>query len=202
MHLGGMRLGEIRQGALIALPLLLQACAAPQTLLLPGEDGHSTGALAVLDENGGEQVLDSPLRAARMTRNGASLRTVTKVKPAYQRLMNGLPPPSKSYTLYFVEGTTTLVASSRAVLDQIRADVAVRPGAEVQVTGHTDTVGSDDDNDRLSMQRAREVLSVLVAEGFPPDALSAVGRGERELAVETGDAVASAQNRRVEVIVR
>jgi len=88
------------------------------------------------------------------------------------------------------------------VLDQIRADVAIRPGAEAQVTGHTDTVGSEEDNDRLSMQRAQQVLSVLVSEGFPPGALSAVGRGERELAVETADDVANAQNRRVEVIVR
>ena len=39
--------------------------------------------------------------------------------------------------------TTTLMPASRNVLDQIRAEVAARPGAEVQVTGHTDTVGSD-----------------------------------------------------------
>jgi len=190
-----------RRGA-AALVLLLGACAAPKALLLPGEDGHPVGALAVLDDKGGEQVLDKPLREARMTRGGATLRTETKVKPAYQQLMNTLPPPAKSFTLYFIDGTSTLLPSSRPVLDQIRAEMAARSGAEVQVTGHTDTVGSDDDNDRLSQKRADEVMAELIAEGFPKDALSAVGRGEREPAVNTGDNVANAENRRVEVIVR
>lgn len=192
----------MRFGGAAALVLLLGACAAPKALLLPGEDGHPTGALAVLDEKGGEQVMDQPLRSAHMSRSRTSLRTATKIKPAYQRLIGTLPPPAKSFTLLFVEGTTTLVPSSRGVLDQIRAEVAARPGAEVQVTGHTDTVGSDDDNDRLSQMRANEVMDLLIAEGFPRDALSAVGRGEREPAVNTGDNVASVENRRVEVIVR
>jgi outer membrane protein OmpA-like peptidoglycan-associated protein len=191
----------MRKGGAIASLLLLGACAAPKALLLPGEDGH-VGALAVLQDDGQEQVMDQPLLGARMRPGRASVRKVNQVKPAYQRLMNGLPPPPKSYTLYFVDGSTTLLPGSRTVLDEIRADVAVRPGAEVQVTGHTDTVGSDEDNDRLSMLRANEILGVLVAEGFPPGALSAVGRGERELQIETGDNVANAQNRRVEVIVR
>lgn len=192
----------MRQGGIIVGLLLTSACAAPQTLLLPGEDGHGVGALAVLEADGQEQVLDAPLRSARMTAGRTSLRTVKTIKPAYRQLMNGLPPPSRSYTLYFVDGATNLVPESRTVLDQIRADVAVRPGAEVQVTGHTDTVGSEEANDRLSLERAKQVMSVLAAEGFSPDALSAVGRGEREPAVETGDNVANAQNRRVEVIVR
>ena len=70
------------------------------------------------------------------------------------------------------------------------------------MTGHTDTLGSDDDNDRLSLQRAREIVEFLVSQGFPRELLSAVGRGERDLKVPTGDGVANAQNRRVEVIVR
>ncbi|WP_157083049.1 OmpA family protein [Novosphingobium lentum] len=192
----------MRSGASIALLAILTGCAAPSALLLPGEDGHPTGALAVLDQKGGEQLLDTPLASARMSRGGATLGTAAKVKPAYRQLMATLPPPARSFTLYFVEGTTTMVESSRPMLDQIRAEIARRPGAEVQVTGHTDTLGSDDDNDRLSRQRAGEIMSVLIAEGFPRDLLSAVGRGEREPAVDTGDGVRDARNRRVEVIVR
>ena len=186
----------------MALVLMLGACAAPKALLLPGEDGQDTGALAVLDADGGEQILDRPLLRARMGRGGASVRSVSVVKPAYQQLMAGLPPPPRSYSLYFVEGTTELVSSSRPELDRIKADFAARPAAEVQVTGHTDTVGGEEDNDRLSLARAREVMGVLIAEGFPEDAMSAVGRGERSLAVQTGDGVAKVENRRVEVIVR
>jgi outer membrane protein OmpA-like peptidoglycan-associated protein len=192
----------MRTAAIVALMLLLAACAAPTALLLPGEEGHPTGALAVLGKNGDEQVLDKPLLQARLAGPRATIRTIGSVPPADQQLIATLPPPSKSFTLYFVEDTTTIVPSSRAVLDQIRAEVAARPGAEVQVTGHTDTLGTEDYNDRLSLQRANEIVEFLVAQGFARDMLSAVGRGERDLAVATGQGVANAQNRRVEVIVR
>jgi outer membrane protein OmpA-like peptidoglycan-associated protein len=197
-----MRSGGPRVILVASLLALLGACAAPKAVLLPGEDGHATGALAVLNENGQERVLDQPLERARMARRGASVRRLSEINPAYRRLMATMPPPAYSYTLYFYEGTTTIVPSSRPVLEAIKGDVAVRPGAEIEVTGHTDTVGSEDDNDRLSMLRAEEIMRTLIAEGMPRDATSAVGRGEREPAVDTGDNVANIQNRRVEVIVR
>ena len=70
------------------------------------------------------------------------------------------------------------------------------------MTGHTDTVGSEADNDRLSQQRAEEVLNWLAGQGFDRSLMSAVGRGERELKEPTMDNISNAANRRVEVIVR
>ena len=109
----------MRRAVSFATVLLLGACAAPTALLLPGEDGHPTGALAVLDKDGSEQVLDRPLASARMAGQHATLRKVKTVKPAYQQLMATLPPPPVSFTLYFVEGTTTMIPSSQVVLAQI-----------------------------------------------------------------------------------
>ena len=117
-------------------------------------------------------------------------------------LLTGLPPPAKSFTLYFDQGTVTPTAESAPVLDQIRAEIAARTGPEVEVTGHTDTVGGGDDNDRLSAERAQQVLNWLAAQGFDRSIMSAVGRGERELKEPTMDNIASATNRRVEIIVR
>ena len=104
--------------------------------------------------------------------------------------------------MYFDQGTTTLTPDSLAVLDQLRTEIASRTGAEVQVTGHTDTVGSEADNDRLSQQRAEEVLNWLASQGIERSLMTAVGRGERELREPTVDNYGSATNRRVEVIVR
>ena len=70
------------------------------------------------------------------------------------------------------------------------------------MTGHTDTVGSEADNDRLSTRRAEEVMGWLASQGFDRSQMSAVGRGERELKVPTVDNIDNAANRRVEVIVR
>jgi outer membrane protein OmpA-like peptidoglycan-associated protein len=124
------------------------------------------------------------------------------LSPAEQSLVAALPPPPQSFTLYFLEGTTEMTPDSVPVLEAARAEIAKRPGAEVQVTGHTDTVGSEADNDALSRKRAREILNLLASKGFDPSIMSAVGRGERELKVPTADNVDSPANRRVEIIVR
>jgi outer membrane protein OmpA-like peptidoglycan-associated protein len=122
--------------------------------------------------------------------------------PEEARLVSELPPPAKSFTLYFLEGTTELTPASIPVLEALRQEIAHRPGAEIQVTGHTDTVGSEADNDTLSRNRAKEVSALLAAKGFDPSVMTAVGRGERELKEQTADNVSSDANRRVEVIVR
>ena len=91
---------------------------------------------------------------------------------------------------------------SQVVLTALRAEIASRSGPHVEVTGHTDTVGSEEDNDRLSAQRAQEVLNWLAGQGIDRSLMSATGRGERELKEPTVDNFSSATNRRVEVIVR
>jgi outer membrane protein OmpA-like peptidoglycan-associated protein len=70
------------------------------------------------------------------------------------------------------------------------------------VIGHTDTVGSHDDNDVLSLKRASYVKGLLIKLGIAPEQISVAGRGERELLVPTEDGVDEQKNRRVEVNVR
>ena len=117
-------------------------------------------------------------------------------------LLSGMPPPARSYTLYFVEGTTELAPESRPVLDEIKEEIARRPGVDVEVTGHTDTVGKAEDNDVLSQQRAEEIVGVLATVGIDRSLMTAVGRGERDLRVPTMDNVENPLNRRVEILVR
>ena len=91
---------------------------------------------------------------------------------------------------------------SVAVLAALRSEISARSGAEVEVTGHTDTIGAEDYNDRLSFRRAEEVLAWLTGQGIDRSVMSAVGRGERQLVEPTADNVGNAANRRVEVTVR
>jgi len=185
--------------------LLLGGCATSSLVLLPDDEGHQ-GAVAVLETNG------KPTEA--VIAEGNSRTKLGDPTPATQplgdkglkeqeaALLTALPPPAKSFVLYFDQGTVTLTPESLAVLDQLRAEIASRSGPEVQVTGHTDTVGSEEDNDRLSQQRAEEVLNWLASQSIDRSIMSAVGRGERELKEPTVDNFSSAANRRVEVIVR
>ena len=102
--------------------------------------------------------------------------------------------------MYFFEGTTDLTPESAPILEALRA--VVTESSEVQITGHTDAVGSFQDNDSLSHERAVEIRAALVKKGLPVANAKVTGRGERELRVKTADGVREPANRRVEVILR
>lgn len=185
--------------------MALTGCAHSSLVLLPNEDGGH-GEVAILNPagNGGETLVKEVNSRALLGGSKPSIRSLgaAGLKPQEAALLASLPPAARSFTLYFHEGTTEITDKSAPLLAEIKAEVARRPGAEIQVTGHTDTVGSDVDNDVLSQRRAEEVLNVLANKGFARDMMSAVGRGERQLKVPTADNVSSPLNRRVEVIVR
>jgi outer membrane protein OmpA-like peptidoglycan-associated protein len=192
--------------ALAALTCLVVAgCATSSLVLLPDEEGHQ-GAVAVLETNGKptEAVIADGNSRTRLGDPTPASKPLGEqgLKKQEAALLTGLPPPAKSFLLYFDQGTVRLVPESARMLATLREEIAARSGPEVEVIGHTDTVGSQEDNDRLSIGRAEEVMNWLVSQGFDKSQLSAVGRGERELKEATADNVNSAVNRRVEVIVR
>lgn len=195
----------IRAGLTASIALLLAGCATSSLVLLPDDEGHQ-GAVAVLEANGKptEAVVSTGNTRTKLGQANAAAKPLGQngLKAQEAALLTSLPPPAKSFTLYFDEGTTTPTAESMPVLEQIKAEIASRTGPDVQVTGHTDTVGSGEDNDRLSAQRAEEVLNWLASQGLDRSIMSAVGRGERELKEPTMDNVSNAANRRVEIIVR
>ena len=193
----------MRGAILLAAALALAGCATSSVVLLPDEGGGS-GAIRVRPASGGAVVMNQANSRATLGSTRASVKPLGAkgLKPNELALLASLPPAARSFTLYFREGTTDLLPESLPTLEQVRAEVARRSGAEVQVTGHTDTVGSSADNDRLSRQRAAEILNLLASRGFSRSIMSAVGRGERELKAQTADNVASPINRRVEIIVR
>lgn len=185
--------------------VILTGCATSSLVLLPDEDGGQ-GSVAILETDGKptESVVQDSNTRTRLGQTNARTKPIGEkgLKKKEAALIDGLPPPPRSFTLYFEQGTTNLTPQSEAVLGEVRQELTGRPGAEIEITGHTDTVGSESDNDALSASRAQEVLTWLVSKGFDRSTMSAVGRGERELFEQTGDNVASTANRRVEIIVR
>jgi outer membrane protein OmpA-like peptidoglycan-associated protein len=195
----------MRTVQLAAACLLLAGCATSSLVLLPDEEGHQ-GSVAVLEADGKptEAVISQGNSRTKLGDANAASKPLGEkgLKPEEAALLTTLPPPAKSFTLYFDQGTVTPTAESQSVLTALRAEIASRSGPQVEVTGHTDTVGSEDDNDRLSEQRAEEVLNWLAGQGFDRSLMAATGRGERDLKEPTVDNFSSATNRRVEVIVR
>ncbi len=191
--------------------LVLTGCAATGVSMLPGEIGadgkqRDTGAVAVLDPETGADVavLDQANSKSGVRQRHVSMKAMTpeKLNARYGALLATLPQPPRLFILYFKEGTTDLVDESSALLPDLFAEVKTRPGADIQIVGHTDTVGQEADNDQLSIKRASEVKVMLAQMGLDGEIIRATGRGERELRDQTPDETASALNRRVEVYVK
>jgi outer membrane protein OmpA-like peptidoglycan-associated protein len=194
--------------ASLASALVLSACCGPKDLIvvLPGSDGHVGGV--VVETGGSQMVLDKAYAGARPGSGASEPLDVSsyEVERVFSKALAARPIPPKSYTLYFESGGDQIVSESRAALDAMLAEISERKAVEVVITGHTDTMGSSSDNDRLSLDRARAVehqlKDTLSAKGVQSDSVTSVGRGERELLVRTADQTAEPRNRRVEITVR
>lgn len=191
--------------------LALTGCTATGVSMFPGEIGadgkqRDTGAVAVLDPDTGADVavLDQANSKSGVRQRHVSMKAMTpeKLNARYGALLATLPQPPRLFILYFKEGTTDLVDESSALLPDLFAEVKTRPGVDIQIVGHTDTVGQEADNDQLSIKRASEVKVMLAQMGLDGEIIRATGRGERELRDQTPDETASALNRRVEVYVK
>lgn len=194
-----------RSGYLLCvLALSLAACArlSDRVVLLPGLEGRS-GALSITAADG-EVVLSEPYTGVDVA--GGKLSTLKtsprRVRDAYGRLLDMQPARPRILVVHFEAGTNVLTPASQEQLADIRAALATLPAGEAIVIGHTDRLGSIEANDRLSLQRAEVARSLLVSAGVAPEAITVVGRGEREPVVRTDDEVAEARNRRVEIKLR
>ena len=152
------------------------------------------------------QALDQAHASANITHRGQFITFVqdaATVQQRYARTLAARPATPESFTLVFESGSAVdLAPDFKAVLERLLAAVARYPAPEVTVIGHTDRVGSVEDNDRLSIRRAETVRDKLVQAGMDASMISVAGRGEREPALATADEVALADNRRVEISVR
>jgi outer membrane protein OmpA-like peptidoglycan-associated protein len=101
----------------------------------------------------------------------------------------------------FDTGSYTLKPGAREILAKISGILLAHPGLTMQIEGHTDSVGSDEFNQRLSEQRAESVRDFLGEQGVSPSSITAQGFGKTE-PVATNDTPEGRQrNRRVEIVV-
>jgi len=194
------------KAAPIAACLILAACGGNGALTVLPPDSGEDSSVAILESGGraGETLVTDANSQTSLTRRGPVTRPIdpSKLSTRQKALIDALPPPPVRLMLYFKEGTTIITPASQPTLDWLKGEIADRPGVEAQVTGYTDTLGSSEDNDLLSQARANEILEMLVGQGVKREFMTAVGRGERSLRVQTADGVRNAANRRVEVVLR
>jgi outer membrane protein OmpA-like peptidoglycan-associated protein len=198
--LGGAALGALT-GAIIGHQTGNKAAGAA----IGGALGGLGGAVVGDQIQAGDQRLDAT--EAEIARNRALIdelkRQNLEVRETSRGVVVNLPD------ILFEFNRSTLTGDARRKLDDVASTLntpSVRR-RQISVEGHTDAIGSDDYNQRLSERRAEAVASALETQGVSPDRVRTRGFGKRYPIApnsnpDGGDNPSGrAKNRRVEVII-
>jgi iron complex outermembrane receptor protein len=109
-------------------------------------------------------------------------------------------PVAHSYMVFFDFNKSDLTPQAVNIVNQAAANAGPAKVTKLEVTGHTDTVGSDAYNMRLSRRRAESVAAQLEKDGIPSSEIEIIAKGKRDLLVPTADGVKEPQNRRVQIV--
>jgi outer membrane protein OmpA-like peptidoglycan-associated protein len=145
---------------------------------------------------------------------GVEIAAVTLSIPLFgkpQPVAEAAPPPApppvavapaaKNYLVFFNFNKSDLTGDARTIIKSAASEAAKQNTTKLTVTGHTDTVGSDAYNMRLSMRRAVSVEKELVVDGVPEGEIAIFAKGKHDLLVPTADGVKEPQNRRVQIVL-
>ncbi|MFA7440182.1 MAG: OmpA family protein [Sphingomonadaceae bacterium] len=117
------------------------------------------------------------------------------------------PPEPMTATILFAEAGTELDDAARAALDGLMQKPEMQAGGAIILRGHTDSIGGDRENLRISSARAEAVADYLVSKGVDEGRITIIALGERRPVAPdahldgTDNAQGRARNRRVEIEV-
>lgn len=104
-----------------------------------------------------------------------------------------------SFNLYYAPRVNEITPKSMSVLEKAVGFLKEHPEYKVKIIGHTDNIGDDEYNLKLSKDRAADVLKLFNRKGINFNRLEATGKGEVE-PIETNDTDEGRElNRRIEV---
>lgn len=118
--------------------------------------------------------------------------------------MEPVPVVKRTFILknmFFATNKTDILPQSETDLQTLYEFLSENPNARIRIVGHTDSVGSDESNMRLSQGRSASVKNEMVKRGIDANRIETDGKGESE-PIDTNDTEEGRQNnRRVEVQV-
>ena len=112
------------------------------------------------------------------------------------------PEVQRAFQVFFDFNKADITAAAAKVIQQASDSVKAGHMTQINVTGHTDTVGSAKYNQALSEHRAEAVKQQLIADGVPNGEIATSGVGKSGLLVPTADGVREPQNRRAEIVLQ
>ena len=112
-----------------------------------------------------------------------------------QLLINNILSANK---INFERRSTAITVESKTVVEEIAKILNDNPTLKVEISGHTDSRGSDSLNKKISQDRASSVRDILISLGINKDRVTAIGYGEEKPLVQDDENGLSEINRRVE----
>ncbi len=114
------------------------------------------------------------------------------------------PIEKRTYILenmFFATDKTDILPKSEPALQELFEFLNENPGVRILITGHTDWIGSDKDNQILSEGRSASVRQAMIDRGIDPARMETDGKGET-MPIATNDTEKGRQrNRRVEITI-
>lgn len=104
-------------------------------------------------------------------------------------------------TIYFGSGKANILPLSFVILDAVADLLQKNPEIKIRIEGHTDSMGRDDLNMKLSQARAESVMKYLIKKGVTAERLEAKGYGETMPIADNTTPDGRAKNRRVEFVI-
>lgn len=174
----------MRRLVLAPLAVMLAGCASGgEVVVLPAADGH-VGGVVVQTGDGKTVVLDKAYASDVIGDSKAGTSNADDVQKGFADVLAARPIPPGEHKLFFKNDSDEMRDDSKTEFNEkVFADVARRGAAEIVIIGHTDSVGALEYNDRLSLDRAEAIKTLLVERqsDLPPGmSITTAGRGERD----------------------
>jgi outer membrane protein OmpA-like peptidoglycan-associated protein len=153
---------------------------------------------------------EAKARAARQT-DDAEAKALAAEQAKAAALANELASLKAQHTdrgmvltvgdVLFAPGRAEVGTGAQRSIDKLAEFLRAYPKRNVLIEGHTDNLGNEDFNVKLSQQRADTVRDLLTARGISPQRIRTKGYGPKFPVVDNDSATGRQQNRRVEVLV-
>lgn len=124
-----------------------------------------------------------------------------EIEKRYGKFLATQVKEPKSLLFYFKSGVE-LDEESKKRLFLIEKEINKRKPASVTIIGHSDTLGTQESNIKLSLKRAKAIKNWMSSNGVYAKELFLESYGENDLLIDTKDEVLEPLNRRVEVLIR
>lgn len=189
-----------------SIMLLTSSCSKTTVILVPDPSG-AVGKVAVTPKIGFSHLLEKPMESINtypvsILPGGSDIVTMESLPENLKKTLRNEPEYRTQYIVHFNSGSVQLDNESLGKINIAVLKIAERKSCDVVAIGHSDSIGDEEYNIKLSTQRAKTVKKMLVAAGIASECIETISYGESDPLVKSGDNVDESLNRRVELEIR